>query len=93
MRPTYRQRLTGIGYCGLALLIAAPLLFGVLIGLSEGVNLPAILGASISAIAGCVMLLVGREHYAVDLDAKPKDDYNKALDDQEAAWRKLEGDT
>lgn len=62
--PVYRQRLTGAGWLGAALLAFAPLLAAVLWETARGAGLvwfPLLLG-HLGAVAGAVLVLTGREH-------------------------------
>lgn len=68
--PTYRQRFTDAGKIGLVMMIAAPIIYGIVLALQEQarsawdrpsdlwLGIPAIL-----ALIGPALLLVGREYY------------------------------
>lgn len=76
--PTYRQRFTDTGKVGLVMVIAAPIIYGIVLAMQEQarsawdrpsdlwLGIPAIL-----ALIGPALLLVGREYYdaTAEIDA------------------------
>lgn len=86
---TYRQRLTGAGYTGVALVIGSPLLLGVVIGSSPSTPMAALFAASVAVIAGMIMILVGREYYEYAPDDVELED-EADLDAAEEAWQRIE---
>lgn len=85
---TYRQRLTGTGYAGVALVICAPMALGAAIEASPDTPIVAVLFLAIATIVGLVMVLIGREYYVYTPDIEVDEEAENRA--QEEAWERIE---